>query len=137
MGYFENTSAEAESAFYAAFENLDLDLMKSTWHQSDDVYCIHPGGPAQTGYEEVLRHWEFILSGTSPTKIDYKIISAVESGEYAIHLVQESIGSNAEQATVIATNTYIKTSNGWRLFSHHASLPPSQKSDVRNDVSVH
>lgn len=129
MGYFENSSDEAESSFYSAFENFDLDLMKATWYRADDVYCIHPGGPAQTGYDAVLKHWSYVLGDNQPTKIDYKVISVRNNDQYAIHLVEETIGS--EQVVVIATNTYIRTDNGWRLYSHHASLPPPGKEQVK------
>jgi hypothetical protein len=135
MGYFENSSDEAESSFYAAFENLDLDLMKATWHQADNVYCIHPGGPAQTGYDAVLNHWAYILGDNQATNIEYRVISVEKHGNFAIHLVEESIGS--DKVKVLATNTYIYTDNGWRLYSHHASLPPPQKEHVAEVHPVH
>jgi len=135
MGYFQNSSEEAESSFYSAFEHLDLDLMKATWQRADDVYCIHPGGPAQTGYDAVLNHWSYILSDNQPTKIDYKVISVRNAGKFAIHLVEETIGS--EQVVVIATNIYVKTDHGWRLYSHHASLPPPVKKQSDEVHPVH
>ena len=135
MGYFEHSSDEAESAFYSAFENLDLDLMKATWHQADNVYCIHPGGPAQTGYEAVLKHWAYILGGSQPTKIEYKVTAVEKHEKFAIHLVEETIGS--DDIVVIATNTYINTDNGWRLYSHHASLPPLEKEHISKVQPVH
>ena len=137
MAYFENSSAEAESAFYAAFEHLDLDLMKATWHQSDDVFCIHPGGPIQSGYERVLKHWAFILENSEPAEIDYKLVKVFEQDSLAIHLVEETIGSGDQAVTVLVTNTYIKTREGWRLLSHHASLPPSEQSVSGTKKSIH
>ena len=135
MGYFEHSSDEAESSFYAAFENLDLDLMKATWYRSDNVYCIHPGGPAQAGYQAVLNHWSYILGDNQPTKIDYKVIATQKHEQVAIHLVEETIGNN--EVVVLATNTYINTDNGWRLYSHHASLPPPEIDQNSGDHPLH
>ena len=137
MAYFENSSVEAESAFYGAFEHLDLDLMKATWLESDDVFCIHPGGPVQTGYETVLKHWAFILENSEPAEISYRLINTIEQESLAIHLVEESIGHGDEAVVVIVTNTYIKTGEGWRLLSHHASLPPAEEPVLKEKMSVH
>ena len=137
MGYFENSPDEAESSFYSAFENLDLELMKATWHDADNVYCIHPGGPVQTGYDTVLKHWSYILAGSAPTRIDYKVVSAEQNQAYAIHTVEESLGSGDDKVVVIATNIYINTNNGWRLFAHHASMPPSEDNTSNQPQAIH
>jgi hypothetical protein len=141
VGYFEASSDEAEISFYAAFENLDLDLMRATWLQSDDSYCIHPGGPVHKGFDTVLEHWSHILTGNQPPQITYKLISKMIQRDVAIHLVEEIISTTPgedlkEGVTVIATNTYIKTPEGWRLFSHHASLPPTDNK-LRHTQSIH
>lgn len=135
MGYFEHSPDEAESSFYSAFENLDLDLMQATWHRGLEIYCVHPGGPALTGYEQVLKNWSYILGGGQTMKIDYKVISAEITDKFAIHLVEETVGG--EQVKVLATNTYIKTENGWRMFSHHASMPPEDKITSPEGKAIH
>ena len=127
MSYFKNSADEAESAFYAAFEHLDIELMRAIWMKTDDIFCIHPGGPIQTGYETVLKQWSFILNDNQPPEINYKVISTQQSDNSSIHLVEESIGSEENQVKILATNTYFRTDEGWRLFSHHASLPPAPK----------
>ncbi|NNJ92101.1 MAG: SnoaL-like domain-containing protein, partial [Gammaproteobacteria bacterium] len=101
----------------------------------DNTYCIHPGGSAQTGYEAVLKHWSHVLGGSQPAKIEYRVISAQKNQQVAIHLVEESIGS--DKIVVIATNTYINTDNGWRLYSHHASMPPPKKQHAAEVHQVH
>ena len=135
MSYFTNSAEEAESAFYSAFEHLDIELMRAIWMKTDDIFCIHPGGPIQTGYETVLKQWSFILKDNQPPEINYKVISTQKSDDSSIHLVEETIGSQENQVKILATNTYIRTAEGWRLFSHHASLPPApQKNRPRKKV---
>lgn len=137
MGYFEKSPDEAETAFYAAFEHVDLDLMRAAWYNSDDAYCIHPGGPAHAGYETVLKHWAYIFRGSKPAHITYKRLHAFKRDDLAIHLVEESIGGSGDKTIVIATNTYIRTSQGWRILSHHASLPPSAETQPKQAPVVH
>ena len=125
MSYFTHSADEAESAFYAAFEHLDIQLMESVWLDADDAYCIHPGGPVQEGFETVLKQWRFILQDASPPEMSYRVVQKSVNGNLAVHLVEEHIGA-ADQATlVLATNIYKNTAEGWRLMAHHASLPPN------------
>lgn len=137
MGYFENSVQEAESAFYSAFEHLDVDLMKATWLNSDEAFCIHPGGPAHSGYETVVRHWSYVLGGSVPTPVSYRIIQAIEKENFATHLVQEMVGPEGDQVVILATNNYVRSSEGWRMLSHHASLPPMASADRPQDSAVH
>lgn len=126
MAYFTNSPDEAESSFYAAFGNLDLDLMRATWHFSDEIFCIHPGGPAQTGLDTILNHWAYVFKDANPPEINYRVLNATRQDGIAVHLVEETIGTGSQAAIVLATNLYILTAEGWRLFGHHASLPPEQ-----------
>lgn len=137
MSYFTNSAEEAESAFYSAFEHLDIELMRAIWMQTDDIFCIHPGGPIQTGYETVLKQWSFILKENQPPEINYKVISTKKNEKSSIHLVEETLGSEEDKVTILATNTYIKTDEGWRLFSHHASLPPPPQKTAPKKKVVH
>ena len=115
MAYFTNSPDEAESAFYAAFTHLDLELMRSVWYPDDSIFCIHPGGPAQTGYESVLKHWAFILDDVQPPKLNYQVIRKIQHETMATHQVEESVSSGADTVTVLATNSNINTEQGWRL----------------------
>ena len=125
MSYFKKSADEAESAFYAAFENLDLELMRSTWLNSDQVYCIHPNGPIQEGLDVVMQQWAFIFQGAEKPEINYKVLQRQQFNDSAIHLIEETIGTGESAALILVTNIYKNTPEGWRLFAHHASLPPS------------
>ena len=137
MSYFTHSAEEAESAFYAAFEHLDIELMRAIWMKTDDIFCIHPGGPIQTGYETVLKQWSFILNDHQSPEISYKVISTLQNEDSSIHLVEETIGSDENQVKILASNTYFKTDQGWRLFSHHASLPPAPKKPESKNQVIH
>jgi hypothetical protein len=137
MPYFVNSPDEAETAFYSAFSNLDMDLMRATWLDSEEIYCIHPGGPAQTGTLTVLNHWAYIFQSSRPPELEYKVLCRRQDGNLAMHLVEEILGSGSEAARVLATNTYIRDDNGWRILSHHASLPPSKTAETDVPKRIH
>ena len=52
---------EAELAYYKAFRNLNLEAMRQIWMDSSDVYCIHPAGDVQSGYQQVVSSWARIF----------------------------------------------------------------------------
>lgn len=118
---------EAESAFYDSFENGDQDAMMEVWDQTDDIVCIHPFGVRLEGVDEVREGWSGILNGDQ--RLSFRAESGwnFRSGDLAVHTVLEHIriqGDNTEHTPLIATNTYRRTSNGWRMVLHHASPQP-------------
>ena len=117
----------AEAAFYAAFAATDLDAMDRVWHEGDDTACIHPGGALLLGKPAVMQSWAEILGGTTPPRIDYRLLNRIRSPDLEIHLVEESIRAggdpNAQPNLVIVTNVYARGAVGWLMKVHHASLP--------------
>ncbi|MCF7983153.1 MAG: nuclear transport factor 2 family protein [Thiohalocapsa sp.] len=121
-----DTPDEAETAFYSAFEALDLASMGEIWHDEKRTRCIHPGGDLLEGYGAVMESWRAILGGAQPPVIRVRLLDRLRNEDIAIHLVEERIGPSGDAAKltrVLATNGYLRTPGGWRLFMHHASLP--------------
>ncbi|MGH1537675.1 MAG: YybH family protein [Gammaproteobacteria bacterium] len=117
-----STSDEAEKAFYAAFQQQDVELMMSVWSEGDDVTCIHPGGTRLEGQSNIRESWEQIFRHENDIKfeINQKRIQIEE--QIAIHHVIESIYMDGElQSEIIATNVYRKSYDSWHIVLHHAS----------------
>lgn len=115
-----------EAAFYAAFEGLDLGLMAALWLDAPESACVHPGGDPLIGYAAVIAGWRGILSGADQPTVRFRVIERHGSGDLAVHLVEERIGTAAlpaEATRVLATNVYRRTGDGWRMLLHHATLP--------------
>ena len=55
---------EANAAFYAAFESLDLKRMQEVWLRAPYIKCVHPGWGRLVGWGPVMQSWERIFSGT-------------------------------------------------------------------------
>ena len=130
----------AETAFYAAFAATDLGLMASVWLRADDARCVHPGGDLLQGYAAIMQSWHSILSAVEAPAIRFRLIDRLQSDGLCVHMVEERIGPNGEDADltrVLATNVYRRTDRGWRMALHHATLPLVETDDAMpSDASV-
>lgn len=127
--YFE-TAEEAESAFYSAFETADIQLMDAVLADKD-VFCIHPRSLPIIGRENVLKSWSLMLSQNIEPMILTEVLKKTVYDDIAVHLVAERIAKDyqhrANASLVLATNVYVRQSNGWRMMEHHASIPANQE----------
>lgn len=141
MSQISKTPTEAEEAFYASFLTLDADRMESIWAVSSDVFCIHPGGELLQGRDAVMKSWLDIFASSDPPKLEYRLLYSRHEEKVAIHLVEENIrprGSSSHRAAlVLSTNVYVYEKAGWKLFSHHASLPMVKQGRPEPDRKMH
>jgi len=142
--FYFSTADEAEAAFYSAFEMSDINLMNALM-ADNNVCCIHPNEMPILGREAVLASWQQILSSLDEPafypEVLHRSTQGNRVGDTSIHLVAERIAADhqlgAETSLVIATNTYIKQENGWRMMVHHSSLPPYTENDsIESDPSI-
>lgn len=130
-----SSSAEAEAAFYRAFERADLDAMMEVWAEDEDVECVHPGGRRLTGLEEVRESWRRLFAGGASLSFSVTQRQVWRGALLAVHLVYENItSSRQERGTMIATNVYLLTAVGWRMVLHHAAPAPPAAEPVEDDA---
>lgn len=116
------SSDDAEKAFYAAFQNEDLELMMNVWADDSAITCIHPGGTRLEGLINIRESWEQIFRHENGIKFEINQKRVLLENEMAIHHVIESIYMDGElQSEIIATNVYRRTNDGWNMILHHAS----------------
>jgi ketosteroid isomerase-like protein len=123
----------ANRALYAAVESGDLDLMGAVWLDgayADDVVCVHPGWAPLRGRSEVMRSWAAIMAGTSYIQFFLTDVVVRVTDDIALVTCAENILTGTDDAgdglgfaggRVVATNLFRRTSDGWRLWVHHAS----------------
>ncbi|SDH79974.1 Ketosteroid isomerase-related protein [Sinosporangium album] len=121
----------ANQAFYTAIEDADLDRMTEVWAEDTEagkVSCVHPGWPLLSGRAEVLRSWALIMANTPYIQFVLTDVSTTVIGDVAILTCAENIltAGDAGDASfaagkVVATNTFVRTGGGWRLWMHHGS----------------
>lgn len=124
--------------FYAAFESADLDRMGLVWADgpyADDVVCVHPGWPLLRGRGTVLRSWALIMANTPYIQFVLTDTQVRVSGDQAVVTCSENIITAAEESasalvaggaltsggSVVTTNAFIRTDEGWRMWLHHGS----------------
>jgi uncharacterized protein (TIGR02246 family) len=128
------TPADAEAAFYDAFERCDLAAMMAVWAEDDDVVCVHPQGPRLVGFEAVREGWTQVFASGMALRIKTVDARLYQAPTLAVHSVVEMLSAPGEQGTsppVSATNVYILTENGWRITMHHASPTAELAAPVR------
>jgi uncharacterized protein (TIGR02246 family) len=121
----------ANAELYAAFEAGDIDRMAALWADSDDVSCIHPGGPILRGRGNVLRSWSMIMANTDYIQFFLTDVEIGIVGDLAVVTCAENIltanpedpdtTSFAHPGRVVATNVFRRSGNAWRLMLHHGS----------------
>jgi ketosteroid isomerase-like protein len=119
------TAQEAEMAFYRAFADSNFELMRRAW-DSEDIVCVHPGGPLMQSAAEILMSWQQILAAMGPVDLKVEVVYRLARPDHAIHVVRESFSrpEEAPQPPVIATNVYRRGRAGWAICAHHASSAP-------------
>jgi ketosteroid isomerase-like protein len=137
----------ANTAFYETLERGDFDELSALWltpadlgvdeeyHDPADtgvISCVHPGWPVLSGRGEVLRSYALIMSHTEYIQFFLTDTKVAVIGDTALVTCTENIlsGGPAEDGgelgplvgqLVVATNVFRRTSEGWRLWSHHGS----------------
>lgn len=128
---------EAEKAFYEAFESGDIDAMMTVWAADETIVCVHPGSGRLVGAQEIRESWRQIFSGTAKLSFRVSDIESFRSSNVCVRSVHEYIsveGSTGLGAPVIATNVFVLTDDGWRMWMHHASGAMDEDVDADDDT---
>ena len=129
----EDAVSAANSAYYAAFEARDLDLMAEVWERSDRSSVTHPGWPTLHGWGRVLGSWDAIFANTA--FIQFVLTDEVVhvAGATAWVTCDENIlqsGGSREGGEdlaelqggrVAAVNVFILDGGRWRMVLHQGS----------------
>ena len=120
-----SSAEEVEDAFYRAFQELDLPLMDQVWSDGDECACLHPGGDLLQGKASIMQSWTDIFDNTHRPSMVHRRLQTIQREDLSIHLVEELIrpGKDPKATRVVATNIFRREADGWRMLSHHASLP--------------
>jgi len=123
----------ANAAFYAAFESADLDAMSALWLDDPEAMCVHPGALPVRGKPAIGRSWALIMANTPYIQFFLTDVSTSVLGRVASVTCTENVLTAADSADnereagafngakAVATNVFVRTPGGWRLWIHHAS----------------
>ena len=118
------TPDETEAAFYEAMQSGDIARLMACWANEDEIVCVHPGGPRVIGALAIRASFEAIFAIGSVRAFPLSV-QRVQTMGCATHNLIERIevlsNEGPRHAFVVATNVYVKTAQGWRMVTHHAS----------------
>ncbi len=132
LGDREAVHREVEAvntAFYEAFETADLDTMRDLWLDDAETLCVHPGAMPVRGTPAIHRSWALIMANTPYiqfflTDVEVSVWDRVASLTCTENVLTADEGVDRDSfggAKAVATNVYVRTDEGWRLWIHHAS----------------
>ena len=115
---------DTEQQFYEALQRGDIERLMSVWSDDEEISCVHPGGPRVVGAGAIRAAFESIFAHGAVNARPEKV-RRLQTLSCAVHSLLEQIQimtpEGPQTAWVVATNVYLKTAQGWRLVSHHAS----------------
>jgi ketosteroid isomerase-like protein len=132
----EEAVRDANNRFYVAFESLDMNAMEAVWAHDDAVQCVQPGWDLLLGWDEVRDRWARIFAGARRVRIALSSVWVRVEGEVAwvacMARITTAFTDGFDEATVQATNIFIRQNGEWLLASHHASpLPTTTRPTVQ------
>ena len=124
--------AEVEAvntSFYQAFEAADLDRMRDLWLDDQETLCVHPGALPVRGTAAINRSWALIMANTPYiqfflTDVEVSVLDDVASvtcTENVLTADEMTEDDAFAGAKAVATNVFVRTTEGWWLWIHHAS----------------
>ncbi|MGW0711114.1 nuclear transport factor 2 family protein [Streptomyces sp. NPDC002643] len=153
----------ANTAFYEAMEQGDFETLSSLWLSPSDlgvdetyhdpadagvISCVHPGWPVLTGRGEVLRSYALIMANTDYIQFFLTDVHVSVTGDTALVTCTENILSGGPSPDggdglgplvgqlVVATNVFRRTSDGWKVWSHHGSPVLTESDDEDGEDSA-
>ena len=111
----------ANRAFYRAFNDRDYAAMEQIWAPSGAMVCLHPGQAPLHGRTEIMASWRGILRHPESPKVRCVGESVIGRPGLAIVVCREIL----PEGQLMATNTFARQSDGWRMIGHHSGpVPP-------------
>jgi ketosteroid isomerase-like protein len=120
----------ANQRFYAAFESLSLAAMEALWAHDDAVQFVQPGWELLLGWEEVRERWARIFTNITRVRVAVSGVRIRVEGDVGwvactAHITT-AFAEGFDEATVQATNIFLRRDGQWLLVAHHASPLPAQ-----------
>ena len=125
MAEFDDDEREAvlaaNRAFYRAFTERDSEAMDQLWAPTGAMVCLHPGQAPLHERAEIMASWRAILRHPEAPKVRCMGEWVVGRSGLAIVVCREIL----PEGQLMATNSFVRLSEGWRMVGHHSGpVPP-------------
>jgi ketosteroid isomerase-like protein len=117
------------TAFYESIEAGDLDTMTDLWLDDPETVCVHPGAGPVRGASAIRRSWAMVMASTAYIQFFLTDVEVGLRGGIASVTCTENVLTGDHRTgpdafgggAAVATNVFVRTPDGWRLWVHHAS----------------
>ena len=106
-------------AFYQAFLERNINAMNNVWAKNTPLLCLHPGGHALTGRQDVITSWQNILSHHTCPRIIHKVDKVV-SYENMVLVTCYEWDERQPDNLLLATNGFSREDGEFKLVFHQA-----------------
>lgn len=119
----------ANRAFYRAFSEHDAEAMDRLWAASGAMVCLHPGQAPLHERAEIMASWRAIMRHPQAPRVRCTGEWVVGRTGLAIVVCREILA----EGQLMATNSYVRSSEGWRMVGHHSGpVPPIEADNQAN-----
>ncbi len=103
--------------------------MRDLWLDDPDALCVHPGALPVRGTGPIGRSWAVIMANTPYiqfflTDVEVSLREGVASVTCTENVLTGDASTDPDSfggGKAVATNVFVRTPDGWRLWIHHAS----------------
>ena len=136
-GMAPGSADDTEAQFYEALQQGDIEKLMAVWSDDDEIVCVHPGGPRVVGAAAIRASFEAMFANgvidAHPEKV-HRVMTHASAVHSVLERVQVRTAEGTRWGWLIATNVYVKTTQGWRLVVHHAS--PGTASEMQEATAA-
>lgn len=122
----------ANRAFYRAFSERDLPAMEQLWAQTGSLICLHPGQAALHDRDDIMASWRAIMRHPDAPRVHCTQEWVVGRPGLALVICREILPTGQ----LMASNLFVRTSDGWHMASHHSGPVPTVPTDRERPPSA-
>jgi hypothetical protein len=94
--------------------------MEMLWAPSGTVICLHPGQAPLTERADIMASWRGILKHPQAPKVRVTDEWVIGRPGLAMVVCREILA----EGQLMATNSFIRLSDGWHMVGHHSGQVP-------------
>lgn len=128
--------------FYNAFNERNMDLMETSWLNSDEISMDNPIGGIRRGWDEIKQGYHKIFNGKAKVYVEFYDFSIHKTKDMFFATGREKGFFKVDEIEIPlkirTTRIFLRSNNVWKQVHHHGSiddpvlLEEYQKTVVRN-----
>lgn len=122
----ENDELKSLSLFYAAFNMRQMDLMKRSWLNADEISMKNPIGGVRLGWAEISEGYKRIFNGKAEVYVEFYNFFIHKTDAMFFATGRERGYFKTSEAkielAIRTTRIFIKRENEWKQVHHHGSI---------------